>query len=150
MYKQYLNKIDSATHIRVGVGLIIYKGEKLLFEKRVDCNNWGLIGGGVEVGENIEKAAIRECIEETSINLKKENLKYLGIYSDISQFRIIKYPDNCFHAIDVIFSYELNTEVYLKKSKESLDLKFFNFNSLPFNIVPPAINPINDFIRLNL
>ena len=103
MYKKYLNKIDSANHIRIGVGLILHKDKKLLFERRVDCNNWGLIGGGVEVGENLETAAIRECLEETSIKLEKENLKYLGIYSDISQFRIIKYSDNCFHAIDVIF-----------------------------------------------
>ena len=50
----------------------------------------------------------------------------------------------------MIFSYKFTQEVYLKKSKESLDLKFFNVNALPYNIVPPAIDPINDFINLNL
>ena len=107
MYKKYLNEKNLANHIRLGVGLVLHKDNKLLLEERVDCKNWGLIGGGVEVGENIEDAAIRECFEETSIKLKKEKLVFLGIYSDVEQFRIIKYPDSCFHAIDVIFSYEL-------------------------------------------
>ena len=94
-------------------------------------------------------AAVRECFEETSILLNKEELKYLGIYSDINQFRIIRYPDSCFHAIDIIFSYKLTKEVILKKSKESLEIGFFSIKSLPKNIVPPAQYPINDFIKLN-
>ena len=57
--------------------MILHKDKKLLFEKRVDCNNWGLIGGGVELEKNLETASIRECLEETSIKLEKENLKYL-------------------------------------------------------------------------
>ena len=150
MNKKYLKKKELANHIRLGVGLVLYKENQLLLEERVDCKNWGLIGGRVEVGESIEDAAVRECFEETSIKIKKEKLKLLGIYSDINQYRIINYPDNCFHAIDVIFSYQVDKNIALKKSEESIEVKFFKISNLPIDIVPPAKQPINEFIKLGL
>ncbi len=150
MVKKYLKDSKYADHIRIGVGIILHYYDKILLEKRVDCNNWGLTGGGVEVGETIEEAATRECFEETSIKLKKEKLKLLGVYSDVNQFRIINYPDSCFHAIDIIFYYQLDQEVNIKKSEESFDIRFFKINCLPTNIVPPAKKPIEDFIKLGL
>ena len=72
MLKKYLNKPGLANNIRLGVGLILHNKERILLEKRVDCGNWGLVGGGVEVDEKIEDAAFRECLEETSIKLNKE------------------------------------------------------------------------------
>lgn len=148
MYKKYLNDPKNATHIRVGVGIILHTDKKLLLEKRSDCKKWGLIGGGVEVGEELKMTALRECQEETSLKLNKNNLKFLGVYSDISQFRIIEYPDNCFHAIDIIYSYKITNNFNLKKSIESLKLTFFPFDFLPEQLVPPAKNPIEDFLRL--
>ena len=81
MEKKYLKDFKYADHIRIGVGLILYYYDKILLEKRVDCNNWGLTGGQVEVGERLLRMPLlRECFEETSIKLKKEKLKLLGIY----------------------------------------------------------------------
>ena len=148
MYKKYLSDPKNATHIRVGVGIILHTDKKILLEKRADCKKWGLIGGGVEVGEELKMTASRECQEETSLELNKNNLKLLGIYSDTSQYRIIEYPDNCFHAIDIIYSYKIAKNINLKKSIESLKLTFFPFDSLPEQLVPPAQNPIEDFIKL--
>ena len=37
----------------------------------------------------------------------------------------------------------------LKKQREFRSEIFF-VNDLPFNLVPPAMDPINDFIRLHL
>ena len=150
MVEKYLKYSNLADHIRIGVGLILNYEDKLILEKRVDCNNWGLIGGRVEVGESIEDTAVRECFEETSIKIKKEKLKLLGIYSDINQYRIINYPDNCFHAIDVIFSYMVDKNVVLKKSEESIEVKFFKISDLPKDIVPPAKQPINEFLKSGL
>ena len=80
--------------------------------------------------------------------MQKNKLYYFGLYSDINHRRIIKYPDNCFHAIDIIYKYSLENKQDLKKSKESLDIKFFPFNNLPKDIVPPAESPIDDFIQI--
>lgn len=147
MYKKYLNDSKLADHIRLGVGIIIYYDYKLLLEHRFDCKKWGLIGGAVEIGENTEDTAIRECYEETGIILNKINLELVGLYSDVNENRIIKYPDNCFHAIDIIYKYNLNENYSLKKSVESIELTFFPFNRLPKDIVPPAKVPIKDFIK---
>ena len=148
IYKKYLTNPNLATSIRVGVGILIYTSDKLLLEKRSDCQKWGLIGGGVEIGENVKDTAIRECFEETSIKLKKENLDFFKLYSDVSQYRIIQYADNCFHAIDVIYSYRiLEKNFQIRKSNESIEISFFSIQSLPKDIVPPAKDPINDFIK---
>lgn len=148
VYKEYLKDVKNATHIRIGVGLLLYCSRKILLEKRSDCKKWGLIGGEVETGESVEDTALRECLEETSINLKIEDLKLFGIYSDINEYRVIKYPDNCFHAIDLIYSYELKVDnLSIKKSKESIAISFFSIDSLPKDIVPPAKKPLNDFLK---
>ena len=148
IYKNYLDNIDKANTIRLGVGLLLYFEDNLLLEQRSDCEKWGLIGGGVEIGEIVEDTAIRECFEETSLKIKKENLELIGLYSDIKQHRVIQYDDNCFHAIDIIYSYQLfEKDLTLKKSRESLDISFFSIKNLPKDLVPPAKNPIEDFIK---
>ena len=83
---------------------MLYSENKNLLEKRIDCQNWGLIGGQLNLEIRVEDSIIRECYEETSIIIKEKDLNLLGIYSDIKQRRIIHYPDNCFHAVDVIYS----------------------------------------------
>ena len=145
--KNYLNNPELASHIRLGVGIIIFYNNKILLEHRTDCKKWGLIGGAIEIGERVEEAALRECYEETSLIIDKNKLYFLGLYSDINEKRIIQYSDNCFHAIDVIYKYKLDKQKDLKKSKESLELAFFPFNDLPEDLVPPARLPIKDFIQ---
>ena len=148
IYKKYLTNPNFASSIRVGVGIIIYFSDKLLLERRADCQKWGLIGGGVEIGENLKDTAVRECFEETSLKIKKDNLELIGLYSDIKQYRVIQYDDSCFHAIDIIYAYQLfEKDLTLKKSRESLDISFFSIKNLPKDLVPPAKDPIEDFIK---
>lgn len=147
MFKKYHNDKFSATHIRLGVGLILHSQNKILLEKRIDCGNWGLVGGAVEIGESVEQSIIRECYEETSLIIEEKDLLLLGVYSDIYESRIIHYPDSCFHAIDVIYSCKIDERVHARKSIESLDIDFFYFRSLPNDLVPCAIPPINDFLK---
>ena len=46
-------------------------------------NYWALPGGFVDYGECVEDAAIREALEETSINVELKEL--VGVYSDPSR-----------------------------------------------------------------
>jgi ADP-ribose pyrophosphatase YjhB (NUDIX family) len=52
------------------VGVVVWKDERLLVIKRAKPprqGQWGLVGGGVELGETHYEAAIREVMEETGI-----------------------------------------------------------------------------------
>ena len=61
--------------------------------------------------------------------------------------RILQYPDNRVHLIDIVYTLRSNFKK-LKKSDESIELKFFSFDNLPKLIVPPAIVPLKDISRV--
>ena len=67
----------------VGVLVINKKGEILVLlrsKKDPEGNTWGLVGGKINVGENIDNAAIREFKEETGIDVKTQDLIFLKTY----------------------------------------------------------------------
>lgn len=67
----------SRTHLKnrpkIGVGVIIFKGGKILLGKRKNSHGtgtWALAGGHLEFGETPETCAQREVFEETGIQIK--------------------------------------------------------------------------------
>ena len=74
-------KIDPNTLVKAGVGIIITDSEGwILLERRSDNGMWSLPGGGIEAGESITEAAIREVKEETGLDVRITGL--VGVYSD--------------------------------------------------------------------
>ncbi len=65
------------------VDVILQKGSEILLVKRKNkpfMDHLALPGGFVNQGENVENAAIREVMEETSLQI--EPIEILGVYSD--------------------------------------------------------------------
>jgi len=62
--------------MRKRVGAIIIEKEKVLLMKRIkpEVIYWTIPGGGVEVGETLERATKRECFEELGVNVKVKEL----------------------------------------------------------------------------
>ncbi len=146
--KRYQTKITGSEKIRVGVAIAIINAKKqILLEKRKDCGWWGLTGGKLELGETIEECGIREIKEETGILIKKDQLNFLGIYSNPKDGRVLNYYDNRVQLIDIIY-YSFTNVINMKISEESFELKFFNKYNLPTKIVPPAITPLKDIFKV--
>jgi ADP-ribose pyrophosphatase YjhB (NUDIX family) len=69
---------------------------------KIDNNYWALPGGGMDLGESIAEAAIREVAEETGLRVEITGL--VGIYTDPGH--VMAYDDGevrqefsvCFHA----------------------------------------------------
>ena len=57
---------------RVGIGVVVLRGEKVLLVRRgrpPAQGRWSLPGGGQELGETAEEAARRELFEETGLGV---------------------------------------------------------------------------------
>ena len=53
---------------------------RVLLQRRTDFDFWGLPGGVLELGEDIQTCARRELLEETG--LTAANLSLVGVYSE--------------------------------------------------------------------
>ena len=72
-----------------GAAVLIFNKENcLLMQHRQDNQQWGLIGGSMEIGESLEETARREVLEETSLELCE--LDWFDLFS--GQELIYEYP----------------------------------------------------------
>lgn len=75
---------------------------RLLLIHKIDNGFWALPGGGMEIGESIATAAVREVAEETGLTIEVTGV--VGIYTDPGH--VMAYDDGevrqefsvCFHA----------------------------------------------------
>ncbi|HUY52583.1 MAG TPA: NUDIX domain-containing protein [Streptosporangiaceae bacterium] len=63
---------------------------EILLIRRSDNDNWALPGGGVDLGESLAEAAVRETLEENGIECEVTGLS--GIYTD--PHHVILYTSN--------------------------------------------------------
>jgi len=133
-YVKYLrNRIGHDVVNFTGVNvLIINESNQILLQKRGTYPfRWGLVGGITELGESLEKTAIRETKEETGLNIK--DLSLLGTTSGENCY--IHFPNGdkaYFITIGYItksFSGELRID-----DLETKELRFFSYEDLPKNI----------------
>src|SRR5690349_10574045 len=80
-----------ATTIVPSVNVIVENDNgQILLIRRSDNGNWALPGGGVDLGESVADAAVREVEEETGITCRISGL--VGVYSDPRH--VIHYTSN--------------------------------------------------------
>ncbi len=120
--------------IRPGVSAIIQTPEGLLLQRRADNGLWGLPGGGVEPGESVRVAVVREVREETGLEVTPGRL--IGVYSAPENHQIVTYPDgNVVHYVSTSFECRIVGGA-LVCGDESLELAWFDPERLPAELVP--------------
>jgi mutator protein MutT len=125
--------------IMAGAALLIINQEnQLLMIKRTDNKCWGVPGGAMELGENLEDTIKREVKEEIGVDVK--NLELFGVYS--GQELYYKYPNGAeVYNVSVVYIIRNFNEKVTVNPDEHSEYKYFDVRNLPGEISPP-IKPI--------
>ena len=121
-------RIGKNGKIRLGCSAFILdeSKEKILLTKRADNGQWCMPSGGVDPGETVEEACIREVYEETG--LRARVTRFVGVYS--YPHGLVEYPDgNKVQIIALSFVAEvIGGELGL--SNETTDFGYFSLEEL--------------------
>ena len=108
----------------LGANAILTCQGRLLLERRVDRDVWGLPGGGCKKTESGRDAIAREVYEELGLRIKKDAFQKLAVYDDPG--RIAAYRDgSIWRMVIVVYGLDFPEEPKLRISRESKELRFF-------------------------
>lgn len=122
---------------KAGVMLVLVRDNHVLLSRRfntgIDDGWYVLPMGGLEEGETLRQAIVREAKEEIGVKLNEEDLTLLH-----TMYRLHHLPDgNTFPQIDFYFTCSHFEGSILNCEPDKCDdLKFFPLHSLPINVVP--------------
>jgi len=133
----------------IGFGVMIIKNNQVLLGQRHDDSvkadselhgegTWTMPGGKLEFGEDLKEAAIREMLEETGIELQKENLKFISLTNDIVSDA---------HFVTVGFlCREFTGEAKVMEPDEITKWQWFNIDDLPKPMYFPSEKIIKNYL----
>ena len=108
----------------LGVNVLLQWQDKLLLERRRDCDLWGLPGGGVKGREPERRAIAREVWEETGLRLPEAAFQKVAVFDEPG--RIASFQDgSVWRMVVVLYRASLGQEPKLRLSAESRELRFF-------------------------
>ena len=133
--------------VGVGCGALIVndKNETILLKRTSKTRNgtgfWSKPGGGVEFGEKVEDAVIREIKEELGVDV--EIVKFLGFTEGIL-------IDGKQHWISFNYLAKIiSGEIKNMEPEKHEEIKWFKLDDLPEKVMINTIEPINEYLKLN-
>ncbi|GAA0133949.1 NUDIX hydrolase [Paenibacillus sp. YSY-4.3] len=126
--------VGSRPLIMVGSCVLIFnENRELLLQRRTDTNDWGTIGGALELGESLEETAARELFEETSLTAK--SFKFITILSGKDMY--FKYPhgDEIYNVMAIFEAQEIEGSPKVNDN-ESHELDYFSLREPIANLNP--------------
>lgn len=128
-YRGHPNPPKTTQGAHLGANAIITCNDRILLEKRRDCDLWGLVGGGVKRQESPLEAITREVREELGVRISKDQFNKLAVYGEPG--RIAAYQDgSIWRMVVVVFELKLLQEPPIVISSESQDIRFFTKEEL--------------------
>ena len=142
---QIREKIGHDLIVMIGAAAIIPDGDgQILLQKRTDNGRWGLPGGGIEPGEEPADAVVREVYEETGLRVIPITL--VGVYGGKNQ--IITYANGDQTAyVSITFECRIIGGEINPDPDETLEVRWFNSQQLPENIVPQHVRRIQSLLN---
>jgi len=121
--------------VRVAGILISSDGVLLIAHKKNDDVYWLLPGGGVDYGESLSEALVREFVEELNIDVTVSDLAFISDSIDPSGDR---------HVVNICFICKHEGGEYILGEEGRLhDFSFFKKEEIPdINIFPPINNEL--------
>ena len=108
----------------LGSNCIITCQGKLLLERRVDSNTWGLVGGGCKKWEEPDQAMAREVYEELGLRIPKDRFKKLKVYGEPGRIAAFK-DGSVWRMVIVVYELDFSEEPAIRISSESREARFF-------------------------
>lgn len=117
-----------------GSRAVILCENSILLVKHINMNYWALPGGTIDNGESPEQCLLRELEEELSLAEIKLEYK-LGEYTSTKEGK----RDTVYVFIVKVFSLDFQRQWELE------DAKWFDLDSLPYNISPAGLRRIKEY-----
>lgn len=122
---------SSATDVRVGIGVFVFKNGTFLLLKRFGSHGaqtWSLPGGHMEFGESFEQTARREVKEETGLDIT--NVRFGAVTNDI-------FENEGKHCVTVwMLSDWVSGEPTIMEPEKCLEQQWSSFDNLPEPLFP--------------
>ncbi|MGL4882842.1 MAG: NUDIX hydrolase [Waterburya sp.] len=133
--KEIRSIIGNRPLILAGAAVLIFdQQDRLLLQHRQDNQQWGLIGGSMEIGESLAETAIRETREETGLTL--DRLDWFDLFSGQELIYELPHGDVVVNVTAVYTSRQYRGKLKIDEEEVS-EICFFELNKLPENISPP-------------
>lgn len=138
-YKNLREKIgDELIFMPCVAGIIRNEKGNILFGRKHNEQNWGLIAGAIEIGETPAQAMIREALEETGLDI--EPIRIIGVYGGKEQ-RLTYKNGHQVEYVTIVFECTIKDGQLDPDNEEMKELKFFSEDQ-----IPPIANTFQDYI----
>ena len=121
-----------------GVTAVITRGDEILLVRRADNGAWTPITGIPEPGEEPGRAAAREALEETGVEVSVDRLASTSVYPDVVHAN----GDRAVY-LDLTFACTYVAGDAHIADDESSDVRWFPVDALP-EMAPPMLQRIAD------
>jgi 8-oxo-dGTP pyrophosphatase MutT (NUDIX family) len=133
--KEIRSIIGNRSLIVAGAAVLIFdQQDRLLLQRRQDNQQWGLIGGSMEIGESLAETAIREAKEEIGLTL--DQLDWFDLFSGQELIYELPHGDVVVNVTAVYISRQYRGTLKIAQEEVS-EIRFFELSKLPQNISPP-------------
>jgi len=131
------DKVPMNPQPRIGVGVLVFKGNQVLLGKRKNSHGegtWQAPGGHLEFGEKPEDCAIREVLEETGLSIT--DVKRGPYTNDLFQ------AENRHYITLFMIANHQHGEPSVMEPDKCEGWKWFDWSQLPSPLFLPIVNLI--------